>query len=537
MDQSNLDLDIVKAYSGKEALQALEVSKIDVVLSDIRMPGMSGLELMEQIKISWPGCKIVFLTGYDDFRYIYSAVKHSGVSYLLKTEDDDEIVDAVRQAISTIEQELGNLQLRSRTLEREELVAHLMRKELLLDVVHGKVRLADADRGWLDQLAIPFDEDWPVLLLFGRVHGVTASQDYLEKFLSLSGLTSLTGQYISTIASHVLVDIDKFDLLWLIQPAERVADHDASESDNKLWRRTSQFVKGMLETLQIASEEVLDMKISFLLYDQPVPWPSIREKYDLLKSMADIRIHSPRGMPVICSISADEAAELEATNKDAVDGSVYARKTEALQEYLEQGMRKEFFEKLDEVNDGLKVVPRMRDLPAAQVYCTISLLFLTYINRNRLAEKLADRIALGRLIPSNGFDSWRNSFDYLRELGNAIFALKESELGCREDELIERIKSFVRGNLHGELTLVRISEKVNYNPSYVSRFFKQATGTNLFEFINKVRISKAKELLEEGSRSIQDIARAAGFDSPQYFATAFKKTTGMTPNEYRNQLS
>jgi two-component system response regulator YesN len=78
---------------------------------------------------------------------------------------------------------------------------------------------------------------------------------------------------------------------------------------------------------------------------------------------------------------------------------------------------------------------------------------------------------------------------------------------------------------------------VNYNPSYVSRFFKQATGTNLFEFINKARIGKAKELLEEGSRPIQEIAKAAGFDSPQYFATAFKKTTGMTPNEYRNQLS
>ncbi|WP_042160950.1 response regulator transcription factor [Paenibacillus gorillae] len=538
MDQLDMDLDIIKAYSGKEALQNLECAKIDIVLSDIRMPGMSGLELMGKIKDSWPGCKIVFLTGFNDFEYIYSAVKQNGVSYLLKTEDDDEIVDTVKQAISSLEQELGNRQLRSRVLEREELVSHLLRKELLLDVIGGKVRLADADRGWLDKLDIPFDENRPVLLLFGRVHGGIVSQDYSERFLSLRGLSSLTGQYVAPFASHVLIDIGKYDLLWLIQPVKRMEeDADAVyESDEQLWRRTMLFVKGNLETLQAASEEALETKISFLLYDQPVAWSSVQESWDLLKAMADMRIHSPRGMPVVCSIDAEAVSAFDAANKAALDGSAYARKTEALQDCLEQGLRKEFFEKLDEVDKGLSAVTRMRDLSASQVYGTISLLFLTYINKHRLADKLHDRIPLGRLIPATGFDSWRESFDYLRELGHAVFALKEDEQTSREGELIERIIAFVRGNLHGELTLIRISEKVNYNPSYVSRLFKQETGTNLFDYINKARIGKAKELLEDGTRPIQDIARAVGFDSPQYFATAFKKMTGKTPNEYRNQL-
>ncbi|MFF2089300.1 helix-turn-helix domain-containing protein [Paenibacillus sp. NPDC058174] len=540
MDTSDMELDIVKAYSGKEALQRLEEAKIDIVLSDIRMPGMSGLELMGKIKDSWPGCKIVFLTGFNDFEYIYSAVKQNGVSYLLKTEDDDAIVDAVKQAISALEQELGNRQLRSRVLEREELVTHLLRKELLLDVIGGKVRLADADRGWLNKLAIPFDENRPVLLLYGRVHSGIASQDYSERFLSLRVLSSLTGQYVSPFASHALIDSEKYDLLWLIQPVKRIeADTDAdsiSENDEQRWRKTVLFVKGNLETLQAASEEALQMKISFLMYDQPVSWSSVQESWDLLKAMADIRFDSPRGMPVVCSIDAEEVSTFNAANKASLDGSTYARKTEALQDCLEQGLRKEFFEKLDEVDKGLSAVSRMRDLSAAQVYGTISLLFLTYINKNRLADKLSDRIALSRLIPAHGFDSWRKSFDYLRELGHAVFALKEDERTSREDELIERIITFVRSNLHGELTLVRISEKVNYNPSYVSRLFKQATGTNLFDFINKARIAKAKELLEDGTRPVQDIARAVGFESPQYFATAFKKMTGKTPNEYRNQV-
>ncbi|MFC6551699.1 response regulator [Cohnella cellulosilytica] len=531
------DLDIVKAYSAQEALQRLEASKIDVVLSDIRMPGMSGLELMERIKDNWPACRIVFLTGYSEFEYIYAAKKQSGVNYLLKTEDDDVIVEAVGEAITEIERELGNRQWQSRALEREELVTHLMRKELLLDVADGKVRLADANRVWLDKLSIPFDESRPALLLLGRWHDAIEFPDYSDKFLVLSGLSALSERYFSSFASHVLLDVDKYDLLWILQPAISEEDADVSDNRERRGRRAVFYVREMLETLQAASEEVLKTKISFLLYEQPVPWTSVREKWDLMKAMADVRLSSPRGMPVVCAIDADEASSFDAANKAAFEGGAYARKTEALQECLEQGLRNEFFERLDELNEGLHRASRMRDLAVAQVYCAISLLFLTYINRNGLAEKLADRVSLGRLIPSSGFESWNDSFDYLRELGQAVFALKEDERSHREDELIERIKAFVRSNLHGELTLARISQKVNYNASYVSRFFKQSTGTNLFEFIHKARISKAKELLEDGSRTIQEIAKATGFDSPQYFATAFKKTTGLTPNEYRSQRS
>jgi len=532
-----LELDIVKAYSAQEALQRLEASKIDIVLSDIRMPGMSGLELMERIKDNWPSCRIVFLTGYNEFEYIYAAKKQTGVSYLLKTEDDDVIIEAVNNAMIEIERELGNRQWQSRALEREELVAHLMRKELLLDVADGKVRLADANRAWLDKLSIPFDESRPVLLLLGRSHDAIDFPDYSEKFLVLRGLSALSDRNFSSIVSHALLDISNYDLLWILQPTTSEDDASVSDNEEQRWQRTTFYIKEMLETLQAASEEVMEMRISFLLYEQPVLWSSVREKWDLMKSIADVRLISPRGMSAVFTIDAEEALTFDAANKTILEGGLIDRKIEALQECLEQGLRNEFFERLEELNEALHCTTRMRDLSVAQVYCAISLLFLTYINRNALAEKLADRVSLARLIPSSGFESWNDSFNYLRELGHAMFALKEDERSHREDELIEKIKAFVRSNLQGELTLVRISKMVNYNSSYVSRFFKKSTGTNLFDFIHKARISKAKELLEDRSLTIQEIAKATGFDSPQYFATAFKKTTGSTPNEYRSQLS
>src|SRR5690606_14704865 len=85
----DLDLDVYKAYSGEEAIEWLNRTRVDIVLTDIRMPGIDGLELLEIIHRSWPQCRVIFLTGYDEFEYVYKAIQHKAVNYILKIEDND----------------------------------------------------------------------------------------------------------------------------------------------------------------------------------------------------------------------------------------------------------------------------------------------------------------------------------------------------------------------------------------------------------------------------------------------------------------
>ena len=80
--QADMDLIVLRCYSGKDALDILESTKIDVVLLDIKMPGLDGLQVAESILSSWPGCRIIFLTGYNYFDYIYYASKHKQLSYV-----------------------------------------------------------------------------------------------------------------------------------------------------------------------------------------------------------------------------------------------------------------------------------------------------------------------------------------------------------------------------------------------------------------------------------------------------------------------
>lgn len=530
LEKSGLELDILKAYSGKEAMNILDATKIDVILSDIRMPGMSGLELQEKVRVNWPGCRMIFLTGFNEFDYIYKAVKQEGVSYLLKTEDDEQIVEAVKQAVLSIEKELKHEELLSRALDLDRLATFLLQREALLELINGPV----ADRRMLDSLGATLDAGRPVLLLLGVENGEASRSGLLDRSRKLLLLDDLTRQYFLRGISHAVVDIDRNLILWILQPGVDFCGATVGSEPGMDWKKAAAYVREMLETFQVACTKSLNLCLSFAFCADPVPWETLGVKFDALKFTADSRNrNADAAYPSIRMVSTEELSGAAERIWDT--GYPWAKKTGMLRDCLEQGMRKEFLELLDEMSGSMGDMPVRRHLPSLERLYALSLIFLHHINRFDLANEFASSSALSRLTQVEGFATSGEAFSFLKELGNSIFELGRQDAANREAEIAGRIKSFVRSNIGSELTLVRISESVNYNPSYVSRLFKQATGTNLFDYIINVRISRAKELLEDNSASIQGVAHAVGFDSSQYFATAFKKITGMTPNEYRNR--
>lgn len=93
----------------------------------------------------------------------------------------------------------------------------------------------------------------------------------------------------------------------------------------------------------------------------------------------------------------------------------------------------------------------------------------------------------------------------------------------------------MKEHLTGELSLDIMADELHYNPSYLSRLFHQLTGITVSQYITRVRIDKAKEMLENKDTKIKDICKAIGFDSPSYFSRFFKKETGYTPQKYRDK--
>lgn len=101
------------------------------------------------------------------------------------------------------------------------------------------------------------------------------------------------------------------------------------------------------------------------------------------------------------------------------------------------------------------------------------------------------------------------------------------------DRIVENCKQYILENLNKDLSLNAIADRVNMNPSYFSRLFKKKTGENISQYIQKVRIEKAKEMIESGNRKIVEIGEILGFESAAYFTTYFKHATGYTPQSYK----
>lgn len=534
IEKSTLELDIFKAYSGRAALAILDKVKIDIILTDIRMPGMSGLELMEKVYENWIDSKVIFLTGFNEFDYVYKAIKYNGVSYILKTEDDDEIIKAVEKAAESIEKELKNDEIASRALESEQLVKYLVQRDILNDIIDGEIAQSNLDINKLKQPEIPLDLKQPVILLTGRINSNSNGMGYgLEQSKNILSLKYLTEKYFAKNISYGIMDRDKFNILWLMQPL-KVAQDAKMEENKVVWDKSAVFIREMLETFQKACKEALNLDICFLLYENPVSWYAVGRKLDVIKSIAS-RINFSSDTSVIFTITDDEEACIDLKNeKESLASYLKVKKAGLLQSYLEQGERKEFFNLLSDIAGGIKNVSSRHYFPAIEVYYSLALMFMSYINRCCLVEKLSFKIGLNRLTRIDEFTSWGEAVDYLFELGRAIFDLQKNEQQNRDNEVIEHIKEFVINNICGELSLVRISKSVNYNPSYISRVFKQVNGVNLFDYINNIRVEKAMGMLEKTKDNVQSVAKAVGFDSSQYFATFFKKKTGMTPQEYRN---
>lgn len=127
--QSRWNMDVCRAFSGEEALALAQNDRIDLLISDIRMGGMDGLELVTRIRVLWPQCQVIMLTAYDSFEYAYRALDLNVAGFVLKTENDEKLLEAVEKAVHLIDAQKNRLDLPERIMQHE------INAELLLTLI------------------------------------------------------------------------------------------------------------------------------------------------------------------------------------------------------------------------------------------------------------------------------------------------------------------------------------------------------------------------------------------------------------------
>lgn len=531
----DMELDVYKAYSGIDALKLFDHTRFDIVLTDIRMPDMDGLQLLEEIRALWPRCRVIFLTGYNEFSYVYTAIQHECVNYLLKTEGYDKVIQTVAQAVADIEAEWHAESLLDQAREQSEKAKELLRKEFLYGVLKGRIDAGEVNSKQFTALDIPLRADESTLILLGRVNRSTNHISYSDKVKQLIRIRTVACTYLSSHAEIVDFAHEQDELIWMLQPLNSSEDR-SSEAMQQAWSKLLKFLKGSLELVQAACKESVDAELSLVLDDSPMVWTDAAERFAQIHMLMNYRIGRSHGLLLDKQAARrDQDAESQKLNRLRVRPAML----DLLSERLEHGRKEEFFKTLSEATVALRELHTMHHVQAQEVYYAIALILFSYTNRWELSKEANATIGLHKLMRPDEHESWPVAIDYLSKVSNVLFQLQDQEEERKASGVVSMIQKHIQTHLHDpdEITLVRLASLVYFNPSYLSRLFKQVAGMNLSEYVAEARLTRAKRLLEDPNLKIQEVADLLGYGTATNFTRSFRKALNMTPQEYRLSLA
>lgn len=496
LDLKALSVDqVILADDGLHGLEEAKKNSPDLVLTDVRMPRMTGVEMAERILKEDPDVSIVFMSAYSDKEYLKAAIKLKAVSYVEKPLDLEELQASLKEAA---ENRLARLHSRSIAQSHEK---HLLAK-LALELTEKEHPQEDIIWQLIQDLKLPFTSSTSFSTLVVRfLTPISELSSDVSKNLNLRFEDSLKAYSIQRIYTFH-ADQDMIIHLY---------------SDRKLEEKKLKFITRRLT-------EDLRSACHFFLARGPVVSGTERIPYSYEQAMKILE-HSfffelDSELPE--QISSGSTAPLDDLLPDFLLALTNEQEAQALN----------VAEKLHaSVSPTLLTASQTRDLYYKYLgkldeYATakhISLWSRPDGSLESIWDSASACITLSQL----------NQL-FVGKLKRFFSILKE---GQGEHPTVFQIKEFIHQNYPlPTLSVPDISDHVNLSSSYVCTLFKTETGQTLNQYLNEYRIRMSKQLLADQRFKITDISSKVGYSDGNYYSKAFKKMVGLSPSEYREKM-
>lgn len=485
----DLDLEILQARNGKMAVEMASSQQPELIMMDIKMPGMDGLEAIAEISKEHPAIKFIMVTAYDTFDYARKAIRLGVKDYLIKPSKASEIIDTVGTVLAQIEEERSVISANQR--EREAY-------QKILPVV---------------------ETDIVTQLLFDHVHEVHSNE-----LMALLGVTTADAMFTLNVllppASESLYPLVKSRIRsmgsgWVGALFGRQMAVIVFREQGKSYR--SQATATVQELLGLAGRGKPQGGWFVGIGGECRSLDHIRQSYQeaMLASM-DLtlpgRYRFYEDMPTP-GLVPDGYSSMQWERK--ITESVRLGEWEQVQENV------------------LEMLRRYESEGAGLLQAQQRMLELVWIAARGMME-------LGIEFERPLYSFQAQDYRQLRSEAQAL--LKTMERTCAghleymNPDAVQQLRQFIVEHSHEDITLESMGQMVGLSPFYISKMFKEQLGINYIDFLTECRIQHAKRLMSDPAKSLKEITFEIGYHDPNYFSKVFKKMCGMSPTDYRRQL-
>lgn len=492
---ANLEIELIgEAVNGRQAVAKALKYLPDIVIMDIKMPGVDGLEASRQIKDAVPGCKIVILTAYSYFDYAQTAIQIGVDDYVVKPVNPGNVVKVVQKVMIKLEEE--HLQ-KSKYLETEtklRQVTQYFANEILSSMVAGDIE-EERIGEYIQHLGISFKLGIATILAFNNESSAFSESKYQRGFEHVRETISKYGvQYLLNQQGH------RMNLLLVLNDPD---DYD----------RVISAIFNELENAINGPDCPLSIGVS-----QPFTQLALVSKAFFQARLA-------------CNKSVDRVIFYsEFTDNERSDSKYPLVKEKLLYEMLTRGEEEGTLAVFHEIWDWMVHSSETKEALKEKAYQFMVIIHRLVIEEFNIDDQLEyDRHGIRSLKQLNELERYCQT-TLLRFLGKIQAGMKEPSA-----LIIEEVCHYIGENYMNELTLDHIASRVGFSRFYFSKLFKQYKGMNFIDYLTLIRINKSKELLKNPKLSVKDISYTVGYSDPNYYTSVFKKAEGLAPTEYRNR--
>jgi two-component system, response regulator YesN len=482
--------DILLASGGEEALEAIQERQIDIVITDIRMPGMDGMALIRHAYDAHHRPSILILSGYDDFQYAREAIKYEVKEYLLKPivrEDLHAAIARIEGELARAEETAGLLSQAGRY--RSDLAASVMNHMFL----HAELEEADAadklERAGLR--ALEPDYAVGVLKFAGDARQYVKAEEFLARRYE-------QGRTFWTVDKDGQLVVASSDPDCYAELMADLAGKTGSPYFIGLSRRASS--AAALHALYKQAKQAL--------------------KRSLLQPHAGSAI-------LVCATTSEEGLTTAVPVEDIrrLGNLLGAGKEQEIKSLL---LRLFDLSAIGAGEDGVAYIEEVGRLLNEHVFDRV---FHTYGEESVEVLKLYKRVG--------SIDHYAAVQDYYHDVENLLMLLSDYICNIKsvhgEHKEMRKALQYMHEHYAKDLNMTVVSNYVSLNYSYFGQIFKEYTGESFVNVLKKIRIEKAKELLAGTDAKVYEIGEQVGFDNAKHFNRVFKELEGVTAMEYRTQ--